>query len=100
MAVGDRNAASSFSAARVPMFPHNCAAVTKSDATTFAEPVAIMVLGAGDLVVTPYGVTSSGTNVTVTITADMIASGPFMLPFMVKKVLSTGTTATLIYGIW
>lgn len=97
MAVGDRNSASSFTATRVPMFPHNCAEITPNDDTRFSQPVAVMVRDEGFVQVLPFG---NDEDFTINVTADMIASGYFIIPFMVKAVLAGGTTATAIHGIW
>ena len=66
-------------------------AITKSDATVFSNPTrAIYVGGAGDVAVTMVDDT------TAVFTA--VPAGSF-LPLRTKKVLLTGTTATLLLGL-
>ncbi len=66
-------------------------AVTKSDTTIFAVPTrAIWVGGTGDLTVTMQG----GTVLTFTA----VPAGTW-LDLCTTKVMSTGTTATLIVGL-
>lgn len=96
---GARNPTVGGTLGTIPLFPLNCEALTPSDATVFANPTAITVYGAGNLTFTPWG-PDGAANITLTITAAMVTNGPFVLPCMVRKVLSTGTTATLIYGGW
>ncbi|TMI98469.1 MAG: hypothetical protein E6G97_25945 [Alphaproteobacteria bacterium] len=67
-------------------------AITKSDATVFAQPTrGVWVGGAGDLAVTYLDGTT-----------DILQSVPAgtMLRIRVKQVLSTGTTATKISGLY
>lgn len=67
-------------------------AVTKSDATVFSQPTrAVWVGGVGDLAVTYLDGTT-----------DILQSVPAgtMLSIRVKQVLSTGTTATKISGLY
>lgn len=67
-------------------------AVTKSDATVFSQPTrALYVGGAGDVAVRMLDQT------TVTF-VGVPAAG--LLPIRVDKVLSTGTTATSIVGLY
>lgn len=72
-----------------PHFPDRCEAVTPSD-TTIVGPASIWVIGAGDIVVEPW---VGGSTVTISVPSNTI------LPFRVKRVLATGTTATSIYAI-
>lgn len=75
-----------------PVFPHNAVSVTPSDADEFEKPVSVFVQGGGDLAVMPY---NSDTSIT-------LSSVPayFSVPFMVKQVLSTGTTATGVVAVY
>lgn len=67
-------------------------AVTKSDTTVFPRPTkALYVGGAGDVAVLLADDTSS-------VVFSAVPAGTF-LPVRVSKVLSTGTTATLILGL-
>lgn len=75
-----------------PQLPQGCVVVTPSDTDTFAFPVAIYIGGtAGNIVVTPA---NGAANVTLAVAANSI------VPFMVKAVLSTNTTATPIHAIY
>lgn len=85
---------------RIPIFPLNAKVVTGSDTDVYSQPVAVFVGGAGNIVVTPYGPDSSGTDMTFTVTAAMVSAGPWSVPFMVRAVKTTGTTATAIFGVW
>jgi hypothetical protein len=70
----------------------NAAELTPSDSTnltTFSR--ALWVGGAGNLCVTMIG--------GQTVTFSNVAAGTF-LPIRVKRVLATGTTATLIDAVW
>jgi hypothetical protein len=67
-------------------------AITKSDATVFAQPTrAVWVGGAGNLAVTYLDGTT-----------DVITGVPAgtLLPIRVTQVLSTGTSATTISGLY
>lgn len=67
-------------------------AVTKSDTTVFPRPTkALYVGGAGDVAVLLADDTSP-------VVFSAVPAGTF-LPVRVSKVLSTGTTATLILGL-
>jgi hypothetical protein len=67
-------------------------AITKSDATILAQPTrAVWVGGAGDLAVTYLDGT---TDVLQSVVAGTL------LPIRVKQVLSTGTSATKISGLY
>lgn len=68
------------------------AAVTKSDATVLPATRGLYIGGAGDVAVSMAADDSS-----VTFTA--VPAGT-VLPVRVKKVLSTGTTATTIVALW
>lgn len=66
--------------------------VTKSDSTVFSQPTrAVWVGGAGDIAITYLDGSSD--------TLHAIPAGT-MLPIRVTQVLSTGTTASLISGLF
>lgn len=70
----------------------NLIAITPSDSTDLAQDSrAIYVGGAGNLVVTPA---AGGSNVTLAVVAGSI------LPIRVRRVLSTGTTATGLVNLY
>lgn len=70
----------------------NAFAVTKSDTTVFARPTkALYVGGGGDVAVLLADDTAA-------VTFSAVPAGA-LLPIRVSKVLSTGTTATLILGL-
>lgn len=67
-------------------------AITKSDATVFSQPArSLYVGGTGDVAVRMI----DGT----TVTFSAVPAG-MLLPIRADKVLSTGTTATLIIGLY
>jgi hypothetical protein len=68
----------------------NAVAVTKSDSTVLTTTRALYIGGTGDVAVTMAG----GGN--VTFSAVPVGT---LLPLRVTKVLSTGTTATLILAL-
>lgn len=71
----------------------NVYAITPSDSTVFTEEVRMLLLGtAGDVKV----VTVNGTTVTL---KAMAAGVLHKLPFRIKQILATGTTATGITGM-
>lgn len=78
---------------RVPVYPDWGAVVTPSDTDTFASPVNIYVGGAGVVTAVPAILGTGGSGVAVTVPA-----GGY-LPFRTVKVLSTGTTATLLVAV-
>lgn len=66
--------------------------ITKSDDTVFSQPTrAVWVGGTGDLAVKMVDET--------TLTFTAVPAG-VLLPIRVQKVLSTGTTATNIVGLY
>lgn len=75
-----------------PSFPIGARNYTPSDVTFFTRPASIYVGGGGNLVVQPF---SGEANVTLT----NFPSGA-VIPFGVRQVLSTGTTATNIVAIY
>lgn len=92
MAIGDNTLPPAYSN-RVTLFPPHAQAVTPSDAEVFDGPAAIYVGGDGDVSVVP-ALPAGAAAVTLTMTA-----GGFV-PFMVRKVNATGTTATNILAVW
>ena len=71
--------------------PMNAAAVTPNDSTDLANQGCIYVGGTGDVSV----ITAGGQ----TVTFSGVPAGSF-LPMQVKRVRSTGTTATLILVLY
>lgn len=70
----------------------NALAVTTSDTVDFASyPKAIVVTVAGNLVVLPLKAPDDGSHL-ITFTA---APAGFVLPFRVRRVMATGTNASL-----
>lgn len=73
-------------------FGDNAAAVSKSDTVDFAAyPKAIVVTAAGDLVVLPLKAADDGAHL---ITFTGLSVG-FIMPFRVRRVMSTGSTASV-----
>lgn len=69
----------------------NAAAVTPSDTVDFASyPKVVVVTAAGNLVVLPLKAADDGSHL-VTFTA--VPAG-FVVPFRVRRVMATGTTAS------
>lgn len=71
----------------VPSFPHNAYAITPSDVTEYATPIAVEVIVSGDVEVEAFGNATE-----ITITAAPVG---YRVPFLVRRVLA-GTTATVI----
>lgn len=72
-------------------FGGNSVAVVKSDTVDFAAyPKGLVVTAAGDLVVLPLGAADDGAHL---ITFSAIFAG-FIVPFRVRRVMATGTTAS------
>jgi hypothetical protein len=69
-------------------------AITPSDVTQLTQTRALYVGGAGDIVVEMLNPQS----VAATVTFKAVAAGT-VLQICVERVLSTGTTATLILGL-
>lgn len=99
MAVGTINTGQFKRGSRVPLLFFDAETVVTSDSVVYAYPVSLFVFTAGTVVVTPFG-GNSAANVTITVTAAMVANGPYQVPFMVKAVRATGTTATTMLGAW
>lgn len=74
-----------------PALPNNALAVTPSDADTFAQGVSIYAGAAGNISCVPW---SSETAVVVAVLAGTV------VPFRVKKVNATGTTATGLVAVY
>lgn len=79
---------------RVPSGPATSAvAITISDTTSYSPPFrGVYVGGTGNLAVLMAGDT-------VAVTFQAVPAGS-LLPICVSKILSTGTTATLIVGVF
>lgn len=73
------------------VLPDNGQAITPSDADTFAIGVEVYAGGAGVVVCTPWG---RDADVSVTVPAGG------KVPFRVKAVKATGTTATLLVAAY
>lgn len=72
-------------------FGNNAAAVAPSDTVDFtAYPKGVVVTVAGNLVVLPLKAVDDGSHL-ITFTAAPVG---FMVPFRVRRVMSTGTTAS------
>ena len=72
-------------------FGDSASAITPNDSTDMATyPKAVMIAAAGDAVVLPA---RNADGATVTLTG--MPAG-YVIPFTVRRVLSTGTTATLV----
>lgn len=69
-------------------------AVTPNDSTVLAPTAALYIGGAGNVAVVMAG--EGNLNVSVTFTAPPVGT---ILPLAVKKVMATGTTATLIVAL-
>lgn len=80
---------------QIPALPLKAQAITKSDSVTYPIPISIEVQTAGDLVVMPFYGAFDGTATAITIPAAVAVAG-YRPMFRVSKVLSTGTTATVI----
>ena len=70
-------------------------AITPSDSTDLTGCRGLMVNGAGNVAVkTPYGASA-----TTAVTISTVPAGT-IIPLRVTRVMSTNTTATLIYGFF
>ncbi len=78
---------------RVTLLPPHAEAVTPSDSVEFDGPVAIYVGTGGDVSVVPV-LPAGASAITITV-----AAGDFV-PFLVRQVNATGTTATDILAVW
>ena len=79
----------------VPALPCAAFAITPSDADTFERPVTLEVHVAGALAVVPWEGDNKGAATSITIPAGVAVLG-YRPPFRVRKVLDTGTDATVI----
>lgn len=80
----------------VTVFPDNAIAITKSDTDDYSAPLMVFAGGGGDVAVVPWDrrVESSPTPVVFAVAAGGC------VPCRVWKVLSTGTTATGLVGVY
>lgn len=77
---------------KITSMPHKAFAITPSDSDNFDKPVMICCTVAGNVVAVPFGGDEDGTDTALTIP---VVAGD-ILPFCVKRVNSTNTTATVI----
>ena len=78
---------------RAPSAQGHATPITKSDSTVYSPALSgLWVGGVGDV-----ALLLAGDDTPVTFTA--VAAGSF-LPFMIKKVMSANTSATLMVGVW
>lgn len=92
MAVGDLTHRPAYQD-RVTLFPSHAEVVTPSDAEDFVSPVAIMAGAAGDVSAVP-ALPPGADAIIMTLEA-----GQFV-PFLCRRVNTTGTTATTIVAVW
>ncbi len=92
MAIGEQNPGPQYRD-RVTLLPPHAEVVTPSDSEEFDGPVSIFVGGDGDVSVVPVLPTGASA-ITLTLSA-----GDFV-PFLVRKVNATGTTATSLVAVW
>ena len=77
----------------VTAFPYRAADITPSDSTTFTEPATVYVGSDGNVAVVPWS--GDGSAVTfVGLTAGQT------VPVLVKKVMSTNTTASNLVRVY
>lgn len=74
-----------------PCLPDGAKAITPSDVDTFQQPVSVYVGGAGTVTCTPANLQA---DVVITMAAGSV------IPFRVVAVKATGTTATLLVGVY
>jgi len=84
--------------ADVSGLPHSVTPITPNDSTDLAVYSRILVTVAGNLAVHPAnatlsGDTPSGTDAPIVITAAPVG---FQIPFAVRRVMLTGTSATVV----
>lgn len=82
----------------IPALPLMAWDVTQSDTLDYEQPVTVMVKVAGDVKVTPWAGDNTGIQTAITIPAAICVAG-YILPFRVRRIYDTGTTADL-YGIF
>lgn len=92
MAIGEQNPGPQYRD-RVTLLPPHAEAVTPSDIDEFIAPVSVYVGSAGDVSVVP-ALPTGATAITLTMSA-----GDFV-PFLVRQVNATGTTATDLLAVW
>lgn len=81
----------------LPFIAGDIAPIVKSD-TTVVDFGAIYVGGAGDVAVIPWRGDQHLAESTPAVTFKAVPVGSF-LPVRVRRILSTGTTATLMLGL-
>lgn len=84
---------------QVPALPARAWIITPSDTDDYERPISVQVLGAGDVKVLPFEGSNDGTATAVTIPAAVAIEG-YIIPFRVKRVYSTDTTATSLLGAY
>ena len=82
----------------MPALPLSAWAVTQSDTNDYENPVTVMVKTAGDVKVIPWAGDNAGAQTAITIPAAICVAG-YILPFRVRRIYDTDTTADL-YGIF
>lgn len=76
----------------ISRYPRKAFAITKSDATVFPRPVTVYVGGVGDVTVVPWSQDA-------TVTFVGLPAGS-TVPVEVRMVMSTGTAATAMVGVY
>lgn len=92
MAIGEQNPGPQYRD-RVTLLPPHAESVTPSDSVEFDGPVAVYVGTGGDVSVVPV-LPAGASAITLSLSA-----GDFV-PFLVRKVNATGTTATNLVAVW
>ena len=82
----------------IPALPLMAWEVTQSDSEDYEYPVTVMVKTAGDVKVIPWAGDNAGVQTAITIPAAICVAG-YILPFRVRRIYDTDTTAVL-YGIF
>ncbi len=84
----------------VTRFPPREVDITPSDTDFFDVAVTLEVTNAGTIAYIPSGADRASGARTRTITAAMVANGPWYLPVSIQKLLATGTSATGFRGLY
>lgn len=92
MAIGEQNPGPQYRD-RVTLLPPHAEAVMPSDSEKFDGPVSIFVGNGGDVSVVPV-LPAGAAAITLTL------SGGDFVPFLVRQVNATGTTATNLVAVW
>ena len=79
----------------VPALPTGAFAISPSNTDNFTRPVTVEVHVAGALSVIPWDGDNVGADTAIVIPAGVAVLG-YTVPYRVKRVNSTGTTATVI----